>query len=246
MAATIRVTTFFLLAGCAAMCQELPSLDLPQDLQFDRLNWSETRRPDIQTWESLPDAPLLPSIQPSTKAEAFHSFISTGVQRHAENGFVTPGPQLKSDALYQGISIQRESSGFFVKHPYPPLTPSSRYIPSTSESFMGRASYAASSILIARDGSGRRKLNTSYFFSVLTLVASQAAHRSPSTRSTSAAFNNFGSTIGSDAGINVYHEFESGIKQLAKGLTPKLVSRIEKRITPDQTLHAVEPTPPRH
>ncbi len=70
-------------------------------------------------------------------------------------------------------------------------------------------------------------------------VANHTAYRPYWTRSTSATFNDFGSTIGSDAGMNVFHEFGPGIRQMVKGLTPKFVSRIEERITHDQTRVAV-------
>lgn len=89
-------------------------------------------------------------------------------------------------------------------------------------------------------------MNTSYFLVVLTSLAAQAAHRPPSARSTSTTFSNFGSTIGSDAGINVYHEFGSGIQQLVRGLTPKFVSRIQKRIAPDQPPRDVAPIPSKY
>jgi len=69
---------------------------------------------------------------------------------------------------------------------------------------------------------------------VLSAVAMHAAYRPYRARSTSETFNNFGSTIGGDAGINVFHEFRPGIGQIVKGLTPKFVSRIEERITHDQ------------
>jgi hypothetical protein len=113
-------------------------------------------------------------------------------------------------------------------------TPST-YAPSANASFMGRASYAASSIFIARDSYGKARLNTTYFLGVLTAVAAHAAYRPPRERSTSATFNNLGSTIGSDAGINVYHEFGPGIRQIMKRLTPKFVSKIEERTTHEQT-----------
>jgi hypothetical protein len=110
-----------------------------------------------------------------------------------------------------------------------------RYLPSTSSNFMNRATYAASRIFITRDDSGKGRLNTSYFLGVLTSVASAAANRPYWARSSSETFNNFGSTIGSDAGMNVFHEFGPGIRQMVKGLTPKFLSRIEERITHDQT-----------
>ena len=82
---------------------------------------------------------------------------------------------------------------------------------------------------------GKGRLNTSYFLGVLTSVAIHTAYRPYWARSASATFNNFGSTIGSDAGINLFHEFQPGLLQMMKGHTPTFVSKIEARITDDQT-----------
>jgi hypothetical protein len=120
-----------------------------------------------------------------------------------------------------------------------------RYHPSTSRSFMGRATYAASRIFITRDDSGKRRLNTSYFLGVLSSVAMHTAYRPYWARSTAAPFNDFGSTIGNDAGINLFHEFAPGIRQMVKGHTPNFVSRIEDRITHDQTPREVVSRPAR-
>lgn len=52
-----------------------------------------------------------------------------------------------------------------------------------------------------------------------------------------------GSTIGSDAGINLLHALRPAFLQIMKGHTPTFVSRIEARITDDQTRRdAVSPT----
>jgi len=95
--------------------------------------------------------------------------------------------------------------------------------------------YAASRTIITRDDSGKTILNTSYFLGVLTSVAIETAYRPYWTRSTSGTFNNFGSTIGSDVGINILHEFEPGIRQMVMGHAPQFVSRIEERIHNDTT-----------
>lgn len=199
----IRVISFFLLACCAASCQELASSE----------------------WKSLPNAPL--SIQPPRQVERFHTFfIGEGLQRGAGQGQSAPGPQPSFTILHQVAFVPRKISV---------------YAPSTSASLMGRVSYAASSLLIARDGSGKGKLNTTYFIEVLTSVAAHAAYRSPKERSTSTTFNNLGSTIGSDAGINVYHEFGPGIRQIVKKLTPRFGPRTEELTTHEHTSHAVAP-----
>ncbi len=227
--APIRVISFLLVAACAALCQsEPPSPDVLQGLHFDGSNSSEAQRQEMRAWKSLPDAP---SFQPPTQAEKFQAFVdearsplilgavgvNAGVMRETELEHFTPGPQPSFTALYQVALIQKESSAFFGKYLYPSLLKQDpRYYPSTSDSLMGRATYAASRIFITRDDSGQRRLNTSYFLGVLTSVAIATAYRPYWARSTSRAFNNFGTTIGSDAGINVLHEFGPGIRQMVK------------------------------
>jgi hypothetical protein len=256
--ALIRVISFFLLAAYAALCQsKRPSADLLQGLQFDGSNSPEVQRQEMLTWRSLPDAP---SVQPSTQAQTFHTFvnesgspltlgvvgINAGVMRETERRLVTPGPQPNLTALYKAVFIQKESSTVFDKFLYSSLLKQNlRYHPSTSRSFMGRATYAASRIFITRDDSGKRRLNTSYFLGVLSSVAMHTAYRPYWARSTAAPFNDFGSTIGNDAGINLFHEFGPGIRQMVKGHTPNFVSRIEDRITHDQTPREVVSSPAR-
>jgi hypothetical protein len=161
-----------------------------------------------------------------------------------ELGLLSSGRQASLMGLYKGVLIQKESGAFFSKYLYPALLKQDpRYYPSNSGSFLGRVTYAASRIVITRNDSGERTLNTSYFLGVLTSVAISTAYRPYWTRSTSATFETFGSTIGSDAGINLLHEFEPSIRHIVKRRAPKFVSRIEERITNDQALTYVSTTP---
>jgi hypothetical protein len=253
--ALIRLISFLLVAACGALCQGEPaSPDLLQGFHFDGSTSPslEAQRQEMRAWRSLPDAP---SFQPPTQAEKFQAFVdearsplilgavgvNAGVMRETELEHFTPGPQPSFTALYRVALIQKESNAFFGKYLYPSLLKQDpRYYPSTSDSFMGRASYAASRIFITRDDSGKRRLNTSYFLGVLTSVAIATAYRPYWARSTSRAFNNFGTTIGSDAGMNVLHEFGPGIRQMVNAHTPRFVSRIEERITHDQFPSGVE------
>jgi len=172
--------------------------------------------------------------------------VSTGVMRETELGHITPRPQPGSTALYQVAFTHKESRAFLGKYLYPSLLKQDLcYYPSTSGSLMGRASYAASRIFIARDDSGKGRLNTSYFLGALSSIAIHTAYRPYWARSTSETFNNFGSAIGSDAGINVFHEFGPGIRQMVKSHTPRFVSRIEERITHDQTRRDIISIPAR-
>jgi len=244
--APIRVISFVLLAACGALCQKLPPSDRLQGSQFDGSNPPELERQEMRAAGSLPDAPS--TVQPPTHEERVFTFnaagspltrgalgFGAGVMPETELGHFTTGPQRNSTTFYEVAFTQKESSAFLGKYLYPPLLKQdTRYNASTSDSFMGRASYAASRMFVTRDDSGKARLNTRYFLGVLSAVAMHAAYRPYWARSPSETFNNFGSTIGGDAGINVFHEFRPGIRQMLKGLTPKFVSGIEERITHDQ------------
>jgi len=252
--ALIRVISFLLLAASGALCQsERPSPDLLQGSQSDRSSSPEVRRQELLTWKSLPDAP---SVQRPTGAEKFHTFveearspltlgavaINVRIMREEEE-HLTTGRQSSFTSLYRASVLQKESSVFFGKYLYPMLLRQDpRYHPSTSDSIMGRTTYAASRVLITRNDSGKRTLNTSYLLGVLTSAAVASAYRPYWARSASTTFKDLGSTIGSDAGINVFHEFWPGIRQVLKRHSPKFVSRIEERITDNQTSRKVVTT----
>lgn len=231
--APIWVISFVLLAACGALCQKPPPVDGIRGLQSETLAAG-----------SLPDAPS--TVQPPRHEERFRTFVNAagspstpgvigdGAMQGTKLGYFIPGPQRGAAALYQVAVVQGEPNAFLGKYLCPPLLQqNTRYYGSTSESFMGRASYAASRIFVTHDDSGKARLNTRYFLGALSAVAMHAAYRPYQARSTSETFNNFGSTIGGDAGINVFHEFRPGIQQMLKGLTPKFVSKIEERITHD-------------
>jgi hypothetical protein len=231
--APIRVISFVLLAACGALCQKLPSPDRRQGFQFDSSNSPELQRQEMLAAGSLPDAPS--TVQPPTVPTIAVLGMGVGTMRGTQLGRLVAGPQPGLNAPYQVALGQRESSTFLGKYLSPQLlSQDPRYHASTSDSFMGRASYAASRIFVTRDDSGKTRVNTRYFLGVMSSVAMHAAYRPYRTRSGSETFNNFGSTIGGDAGINVFHEFRPGIQQMMKGLTPKFLSRIEGRITHNQ------------
>lgn len=121
----------------------------------------------MQTLGFLPDAPSAP---PPTQADGLHSFVNearlpltpsavganAGITRETELGGITPGLQPNLTTPYKVVFTQKESSVFFDKYLNPSLrTPKLRYHPSTSGSFMGRATYAASRIFITHDDSGK-------------------------------------------------------------------------------------------
>jgi len=243
----LRVISFVLLATSAALCQgEGPSGSLLQGLQFDGSNSFQAQRQEMPTLRSLPDAP---SVQRSPRAGKFQTFVNearspltlgaigvnAAIMRETDSEHVAPEARPGLTTLYREALIQRESSAFFGKYLYPSLLKQDpRYYPSTSGTFLGRATYAVSRIFITRRDSGERTLNTSYFLGLLTSVAIATAYRPYWARSTSSTFKTFGSTIGGDAGINLFYEFRPEIRQMVNGHTPKVVSKIKESITHDQ------------
>ena len=245
--ARIQVLFLILLAACEGLCQKSPSADSFQGLQFDGSDSPQVQRQETRTWNSLPDAPS--SIQFPTRAEGFPTFInetgssftpgavgvSAGPLHATEGSPVTAAWQPSLADHYQLAFVQKKSSVFLGKYLYhPSLKQDAHYHASTSDSFMGRALDAVSRNFVTRDDSGKTRVNTSYFLGVLTLLASAMARRPYWERSTSETFNNFGSTMGSAAGINVFHEFGPGIGQMVKGHAPKFVSRIADRVVHTQ------------
>jgi hypothetical protein len=96
---------------------------------------------------------------------------------------------------------------------------------------MGRATDAASRIFITRDDSGRRKLNASYLLRVATSVAAHSAARPYWRRSGTEPINDFGSTVGNDAGMNLLHEFGPAVRHAMTGHLPEFVTRISQGIS---------------
>ena len=223
---------FFLSAACRAWCQEGPSIDSPQGLRSVGSPSTEEQQQEMRIWKSLPDAPS--SVQRSTQALKSHMLVNeASAGRLRETGLIRITPELQRRSFvedYQGSLLQQKPSPLLDKYLYPSvLGVGRRYQPSTSGSLMGRTSYAASRIFVTRDGSGKASLNTPYFLGLLASVAVHSTSHRNLARSTLTTFNSFGSTVGSDAGINVFHEFEPGIRQIIKGHTPKFVSRVEDR-----------------
>ena len=125
---------------------------------------------------------------------------------------------IRSDAIfgkYFNRTFQKQRSGYLT----------------SSSSLMGRSAYAVSRPLISRDDAGKARLNTSYLLRTLTAVVKDSASTPYWRRTLAAPFSNFGSTIGNDAGMNLWREFGPGIQQLMKSHMPAFISKIEERAT---------------
>jgi hypothetical protein len=208
-----RVACVVLMTACGAVCQE---------------------RPQKVAFSSLPDAPsvqakqteILPTL--ADQEESTAAAAERGVGREPE---VSRPTQPMFIVLSNTRDAQENSSDFFDRYLCPTLLKRNlNYHPSASDSFVGRAMYAASRVFVTRDESGRARVNTSYFLGVLGAAALHTAYRPYWNRPASAPFSDFGSTIGNDAGMNLLHEFRPGLEQLMKSHAPRFVSKIEERI----------------
>jgi hypothetical protein len=181
--------------------------------------------------QSLTDAPLAQGLTSAPKATVFvepaRSALKFGVMDGKaglmrQGGFASPE---------RAVSRQRESSNVFKQYLNSSvLKQPSRYHSSSSESLMGRATYAGSRIFLRRDEFGKSRLNTSYLLRALTSMAADTASRPYWRRSLGKPFGDFGSTVGNEAGMNLWHEFRPGIEQLIKNHTPTFVSKIKERL----------------
>jgi len=177
---------------------------------------------------SLPDAPSEPAVKQSQVLDQDELSVlkgsSTEIWANVIRASAFAGPQRSHIG-------QAGSKNVFTRYLYPSSarTRTSYRLPADG-SLMSRATHAATKAFVTRDGSGRAKVNTSYFLRALTSVAADTASRPYWRRSRGEPLSDFGSTVGNDAGVNVLHEFGPGIQQLMKNHVPRFVSRIAERV----------------
>jgi hypothetical protein len=203
--ASVGVLSFVLLAACGAVCQNLR--------------------------QSLPDAPSAQAAKQEQKFSAFIEEARSPLMFGATGGYTGVMRQGEFPASNQAVFSQKGSNTIFGKYLCPSALkqqPGDHSL--SSGSLMGRATYAASRILVTRDDSGKVRLNTSYFLRTLTSVAANTASRPYWRRSFAEPFSDFGATVGDDAGMNLLHEFGPSIQQLMKSHALRFVSKIEERI----------------
>ena len=181
---------------------------------------------------------------PHLPAAAAPAGVNAAAVRDPQAGVVLPEAP-SAILVYKPVSLQNvevrnevpnKGDAFFSKYLNPlKLNEVPRYQPSSRDRVMDRATDAASRIFVTRDGSGKRKLNTSYFLRVLTSVAADNASRRYRARSGAAPLTDFGSTIGGDAGRNLLHEFGPGIRQAVTSHMPAFVFRLQDRVVRQQS-----------
>jgi hypothetical protein len=180
--------------------------------------------------ESLPDAP---SALFASQGQRFGGFAEEVRSPLIFSAMGAPGFARQDGLLFSDRmeSRHRDPDAIFRKY----LSSSSvkrqpGYGSAGGGNLVGRATHAASHSVVTRSESGKSRLNTSYLLRALTSVAKDTASTPYWRRSAGAPLNDFGSTVGNDAGRNLWREFGPGIERLAKNHTPVFISKIEERI----------------
>jgi len=197
---------FVLLAACGAVCQSGRS--------------------------SLPDAPSAVAGQTTRfnafAAEARARLSVAGMNMGGTNAPMQPMRQDEVLVFDRTAARHKDPEAIFRK--YLSSRPAKQPVSASSGSLVGRATLAASGTVVTRNESGKGRLNTSYLLRTLTSVAKDSASTPYWRRSAGAPLSDFGSTVGNDAGMNLWHEFGPSIEHLLKNHTPEFVARIEERI----------------
>jgi hypothetical protein len=205
------------------------------------------QQPEARTAaDSLPDAPSMQSSELPTSSQGHSSqtFMLQSFQNTVGLPVTAlpptewePSPHFNFGHFESSRAanpvVENEGSGDpFTRYLSARPLPGTASHLSASDSFFGRIGYAASSIFVTHDAEGASKLNTRYLLAVLTSAAAHSARTPYWRRSVSQPFSDFGATIGNDAGVNVFHAFEPGIRQTLKSHEPKFVTRIEDHSNP--------------
>ena len=203
--ASCGVVGFVLLAACGAWCQVAR--------------------------QSLPDAPSALIASPMQRSEALVEEARPPLSVGATGA---PGWSMRQEGLLFSsgtTSHHKDPDAIFRKYLYP----SSPGRPSTNRSandgsLMGRGVHAAERTVVTRNELGKGRINTSYLLRTLTSVAKDSASTPYWRRHFTNSAGDFGSTVGSDAGMNLWHEFGPSVEHLLKNHAPAFVSRIEARM----------------
>jgi hypothetical protein len=181
--------------------------------------------------QSLPDAPSVQAVTPPRKSTVFVEEARSSLKFAAMGGKAGLIRQDRFAAPEKAPSSQRESSNVLKQYLNSSvLSQQSGYHSASSTSLLGRATYAGSRIFVRQDEFGKSRLNTSYLLRALGSMAAATASRPYWRRSVGEPFGDFGSTVGNEAGMNLWHEFRPGVEQLMKSHTPRFVSKIKERI----------------
>lgn len=110
-----------------------------------------------------------------------------------------------------------------------------RYFLSGRSSFLGRAWYAATRVLVTKGDSGLSEFNSSELLGALATSSLQNAYYPSRSRTLDGTMSRFTGALGSDAASNLLHEFAPDLKRIFRRHAPKTIKEIEQKIPiPDE------------
>jgi hypothetical protein len=176
---------------------------------------------------SLPDAP-------STQIGLPEQSINVAGETCAGLGPITMDANVLRQRQFilidSAASSEKQSDAIFRKYFSPSSFKSSSSRPQAGGSLVLRATHAASGVLVTRSESGKTRLNTSYLLRTMASVAKDTASTPYWRRHVADGFSDFGSSVGNDAGTNLWNEFGPSIQHLMKSHAPQFVAKIGERI----------------
>ena len=198
---------FLLLASCEALCQDLQSLpDAPSALVS-----TDPHRNDTHTLNKFVDEARAP-------LQVAEADVHAAEMRQA--GLVSDGAPTQHGQDFDARLHK-------ILYPAMVRQPSSS---ADDGSLIGRGMHASLRALVAHTESGSAKLNTGYLLRTLTAVAADAGSTPYWRRHAVDSAGDFGSMVGNDAGLNLWHAFAPGIGHVVVKHTPKFVSRIQAHV----------------
>ncbi len=176
--------------------------------------------------ESLPDAPsaVVAAQRLNAPGEEAGSPVNSGEMD------VAAGTMRQNESLvFDETSARRQDSDAFFRKYLSSSPVKQQPVSAKGGSLMGRAMHALVRTVVIRNESGKNRLNSAYLLRTLGAVAKDSASTPYWRRHFSDAAGDFGSTVGSDAGMNLWNEFGPGIEHLAKNHVPSFFSKIGER-----------------
>jgi len=105
-----------------------------------------------------------------------------------------------------------------------------RYFPSHQRSFISRAWYAATRVVVTRNDDGDSAFNTSEFLGALFTSSLQNAYYPRHDRNFGATMNRFSGALASDAIGYIQREFTPDMKSLFRKHAPKKILQIQEKL----------------
>jgi hypothetical protein len=105
-----------------------------------------------------------------------------------------------------------------------------RYFPSHKRTFISRAWYAATRVVIAKNDNGDSAFNTSEFLGALFTSSLQNSYYPRHDRTFGDTMNRFGGALSSDAIGDLLREFTPDMKRLFRKHAPKEIRKVEEKL----------------